>query len=233
VAAPAPAIDDGLHVKKYIVAGLLVWLPLAITIWVLAWILGVLDGVFQALLSAAGAVLPESAQQGLTTLAHVPGLGVVLLVTLMFLTGMFVANFVGQWWIHQWDRLLGKIPIVKSIYSSVKQVSDTLFSSSGQAFREAVLVQYPREGSWTIAFVTGRPGGEVATHLHDDHVSLYVPTTPNPTSGFFLMAPRADVKPLSMSVDEALKYVISMGVVSPPTNGSAPAAVAATSATRN
>ncbi|BDI08153.1 membrane protein [Sphaerotilus microaerophilus] len=222
-----------MHVKKYIVAGLLVWLPLAITIWVLAWILGVLDGVFQALLSAAGAVLPESAQQGLATLAHVPGLGVVLLVTLMFLTGMFVANFVGQWWIKQWDRLLGQIPIVKSIYSSVKQVSDTLFSSSGQAFREAVLVQYPREGSWTIAFVTGRPGGEVATHLHDDHVSLYVPTTPNPTSGFFLMAPRADVKPLSMSVDEALKYVISMGVVSPPTNGSAPAAVTATSATRN
>ena len=205
--------------KKYIVAGLLVWLPLAITIWVLAWILGVLDGVFQALLSAAGAVLPVSAQHALDTLAHIPGLGVVLLVVLMLLTGMFVANFVGQWWIHQWDRALTHIPIVKSIYSSVKQVSDTLFSSSGQAFREAVLVQYPRQGCWTIAFVTGRPGGEVATHLHDDYLSLYVPTTPNPTSGFFLMVPRADVKPLAMSVDEALKYIISMGVVSPVANG--------------
>jgi uncharacterized membrane protein len=205
-------------VKKYIIAGLLVWLPLAITIWVLAWIMGALDGVFQALLSAAGAVLPESAQKALDTLAHIPGLGVVLLLLLMLLTGMFVANFVGQWWIHQWHRLMTKIPIVKSIYSSVKQVSDTLFSSSGQAFREAVLVQYPRQGSWTIAFVTGRPGGEVAAHLHGDYVSLYVPTTPNPTSGFFLMVPRGDLRPLAMSVDEALKYIISMGVVGPVVN---------------
>jgi uncharacterized membrane protein len=207
-----------IEVKKYIIAGLLVWLPLAITIWVLAWIVGVLDGVFQALVATAAAVLPESAQKLLDTLAHVPGLGVLLLLLLMMLTGMFVTNIVGQWWIQQWDRLLSKIPIVKSIYSSVKQVSDTLFSSSGQAFREAVLVQYPRQGCWTIAFVTGRPGGEVATHLHGEHVSLYVPTTPNPTSGFFLMAPRSEVRPLSMSVDEALKYIISMGVVTPPTS---------------
>src|SRR5213078_947103 len=106
-------------------------------------------------------------------------------------------------------------PIVKSIYSSVKQVSDTLFSSSGNAFREAVLVQYPREGSWTIAFVTGKPGGEAASHLAGDYLSIYVPTTPNPTSGFFLMLKRADVIPLTMSVDDALKYVISMGVVAP------------------
>ncbi|MCK6425032.1 MAG: DUF502 domain-containing protein [Burkholderiaceae bacterium] len=201
--------------KKYIVAGLLVWLPLAITIWVLAWVLGVLDGVFQSLLGALGALLPQSAQQALDQLAQIPGLGVVLLLLAMLLTGMFVANIVGQWWIHQWHRLMSQIPIVKSIYSSVKQVSDTLFSSSGQAFREAVLVQYPRQGLWTIAFVTGRPGGEVATHLHDDYLSLYVPTTPNPTSGFFLMAARADVRPLAMSVDEALKYIISMGVVTP------------------
>ncbi|PXW93504.1 putative membrane protein [Sphaerotilus hippei] len=201
--------------KKYIIAGLLVWLPLAITIWVLLWIVGVLDGVFQALLSAAGAVLPVSAQHALNVLGDVPGLGVLLLVLLMLLTGMFVANFVGQWWLRQWDRILTNIPIVKSIYSSVKQVSDTLFSSNGNAFREAVLVQYPREGSWTIAFVTGKPGGEVAQHLDDDHVSLYVPTTPNPTSGFFLMVPRRDVRVLGMSVDEALKYIISMGVVGP------------------
>jgi uncharacterized membrane protein len=133
----------------------------------------------------------------------------------LLLTGMFAANMVGQWWLHQGNRLLQNIPIVKSIYSSVKQVSDTLFSSSGQAFREAVLVQYPRPGSWTIAFVTGRPGGEVASLLPGEHLSLYVPTTPNPTSGFFLMVPRGDVVPLAMTVDEALKYIISMGVVAP------------------
>ena len=119
-------------------------------------------------------------------------------------------------WLRQGGRILHRIPIVKSIYSSVKQVSDTLFSSSGNAFREAVLVQYPREGSWTIAFVTGRPGGEAADHLVGDFLSLYVPTTPNPTSGFFIMVARADVIALRMSVDEALKYVISMGVVAPP-----------------
>jgi uncharacterized membrane protein len=145
----------------------------------------------------------------------VPGLGVVAVLAALLLTGVFAANIVGQWWLRQYDRLMGKIPIVKSIYNSVKQVSDTLFSSNGNAFREAVLVQYPRQGSWTIAFVTGKPGGEVADRLPGDYVSVYVPTTPNPTSGFFLMMPRSDVLELKMSVDEALKYVISMGVVGP------------------
>ena len=201
--------------KKYLVAGLLVWLPLAITIWVLSWLLGALDGVFASLLSATQAVLPESARSGLDTLRRVPGLGVIVMLAGLLLTGVFAANMVGQWWLRQWDLILGKIPIVKSIYSSVKQVSDTLFSSNGNAFREAVLVQYPRPGSWTIAFVTGKPGGEVAAQLPGDFVSVYVPTTPNPTSGFFLMMPRADILELKMSVDEALKYVISMGVVAP------------------
>jgi uncharacterized membrane protein len=204
-------------VKKYILAGLLVWLPLAITVWVLSWLYGTLNGVFETLLSTSQALLPESMHAGLERLRHVPGLGVVLMAVGLLLTGIFTANFVGQWWLRQWDRVMGKIPIVKSIYNSVKQVSDTLFSSSGNAFREAVLVQYPRQGSWTIAFVTGKPGGEVAAHLGaEEMVSVYVPTTPNPTSGFFLMMPRADVRVLGMSVDEALKYVISMGVVAPP-----------------
>jgi uncharacterized membrane protein len=201
--------------KKYLVAGLLVWLPLAITIWVLSWLLGTLDGVFVWLLAATQAVLPEAARENIDRLRHTPGLGVVVMAVGLLLTGVFAANIVGQWWLRQWDRMLGKIPIVKSIYNSVKQVSDTLFSSSGNAFREAVLVQYPRHGSWTIAFVTGKPSGEVASHLPGDYVSVYVPTTPNPTSGFFLMMPRADVIELKMSVDEALKYVISMGVVGP------------------
>lgn len=202
--------------KKYLIAGLLVWLPLAITIWVLTSVLGVLDGLFAWLISASQAVLPSAAHSPLEMLKQIPGLGVIVMVLGLLLTGMFATNMIGQWWLNQGSRLLNKIPIVKSIYSSVKQVSDTLFSSSGNAFREAVLVQYPRQGSWTIAFVTGRPGGEAGVHLSGDYLSLYVPTTPNPTSGFFLMVPRADVIELKMSVDEALKYVISMGVVAPP-----------------
>ncbi|HOM14329.1 MAG TPA: DUF502 domain-containing protein [Rubrivivax sp.] len=210
--------------KKYIVAGLLVWLPLAITLWVLSGLVGAFDAVFASLLSAAQALLPQSWFAALERLRAVPGLGVLVVAAGLLLTGVFAANMFGQWSLQQWDLVIGKIPIVKSIYNSVKQVSDTLFSSNGNAFREAVLVQYPRQGSWTIAFVTGRPGGEVATRLEGDYVSVYVPTTPNPTSGFFLMMPRADVVALKMSVDEALKYVISMGVVAPaaalpPTSG--------------
>ncbi len=201
--------------KKYIVTGLLVWLPLAITIWVLSWLLGAMDGVFAALLSVAQVVLPADMTAAIEKLRHVPGLSVLVLAAVLMLTGVFAANIVGQWWLRQGGRVLARIPIVKGIYNSVKQVSDTLFSSSGNAFREAVLVQYPRQGSWTIAFVTGKPGGEVANELQGDFVSVYVPTTPNPTSGFFLMVPRADVVALKMSVDEALKYVISMGVVAP------------------
>ena len=201
--------------KKYLVAGLLVWLPLAITIGVLSWVLGALDGVFAALLSATQVLLPETARAGLEQLRHIPGLGVLVMIGGLLLTGVFAANIFGQWWLRQADRVLSKTPIVKSIYNSVKQVSDTLFSTNGNAFREAVLVQYPRQGSWTIAFVTGRPGGEVSARLPGDYVSVYVPTTPNPTSGFFLMMPRSDVIELRMSVDEALKYVISMGVVGP------------------
>ena len=208
--------------KKYLLTGLLVWTPLAITVWVLTWLLGAMDGLFAWLLSAPLALLPASAHESIEQLRRVPGMGVLVLGVGLLLTGVFATNIFGQWWLRQWSRLLHKIPIVRSVYSSVKQVSDTLFSSSGNAFREAVLVQYPRQGSWTIAFVTGKPGGEVAERLPGDYVSVYVPTTPNPTSGFFLMMPRSDVMRLKMSVDEALKYVISMGVVAPPVR---PAAV--------
>jgi len=218
-------------VKKYLLAGLLVWLPLAITLWVLHAILNTLDGVFEGLLSAAQALLPTAAYYPLEVLKKIPGLGVIVMFVGLLLTGVFAANIAGQWALRQGSRLLTHIPIVKSIYSSVKQVSDTLFSTSGNAFREAVLVQYPREGSWTIAFVTGKPGGEAADHLHADYISLYVPTTPNPTSGFFLMVPRRDVIALAMSVDEALKYIISMGVVAPPVH--APVATPVITEARN
>ncbi|WP_418319181.1 DUF502 domain-containing protein [Piscinibacter sakaiensis] len=202
--------------KKYLIAGLLVWLPLAVTIWVLHAALGLLDGVFGFVVTTSQAMLPESAHMPLESLRRIPGLGVLVMLSGLLLTGVFATNIVGQWSLRKGAWALRRIPIVKSIYSSVKQVSDTLFSSSGNAFREAVLVQYPRQGLWTIAFVTGRPGGEAGQYLQDDYLSLYVPTTPNPTSGFFLMVRRVEVIELKMSVDEALKYIISMGVVAPP-----------------
>ncbi len=202
-------------IKKYLLTGLMVWLPLAITIWVLLWLVGLLDAVFGGFLSGLAAVTPTTLSPTIERLHNIPGLGVLLVFTVMLLTGALVSNVAGRWWVKQWDHLFTHIPIVKSIYNSVKKVSDTLFSSNGNAFRTAMLIQYPRQGSWTIAFQTGVPNGEVASHLGDDFVSVYVPTTPNPTSGFFLMVPKADVIELKMSVDEALTYVISMGSVAP------------------
>lgn len=202
--------------RKYIITGLLAWLPLAVTVWLLAYVFGLVDGLFASLVGAAQAVLPASAQPALKRLLDIPGLSVLVVLLGLFLTGVLVRNMAGNWLAGQWMAIVQRIPIVKSIYTSVKQVSDTLFSSSGQAFRQAVLVEYPRAGAWTIAFVTGRPGGEVGGLLPADSVSLYVPTTPNPTSGFMLMVPRSQVIELRMSVDEALKYIISMGVVAPP-----------------
>ncbi|MBR0568407.1 DUF502 domain-containing protein [Azoarcus sp. L1K30] len=195
--------------KKYFITGLLIWIPLTITFMVLAWIVNTLD---QILLW-----LPSGSQPRDVIGFNIPGIGVLASLLIVFVTGLVAANVLGQKVVQLWEGILARIPVVKSIYYSVKQVSDTLFSSSGQAFRKALLVQYPRQGSWTIAFLTGKPGGDAARHLEGDFVSVYVPTTPNPTSGFFLMMPRADVIELEMSVDEALKYIISMGVVAPPT----------------
>jgi len=194
-------------VKKYFITGLLIWIPLVITIWVLKLVVDTLD---QSLL-----LLPEQWRTESFLGMHIPGMGVILTLVIVFATGVFATNFFGAQLVRLWYGILQRIPVVNSIYSSVKQISDTLFSSSGQAFRKALLVQWPREGMWTIAFLTGTPGGDVVNHLPGDFVSVYVPTTPNPTGGYFVMVARKDVIELDMTVDAALKYIISMGVVAP------------------
>ena len=146
---------------------------------------------------------------------HIPGFGVLLTLGIVLLMGAVASNFLGNKLLMLGNALLRRIPIVRSIYSSVKQVSDTLFSENGNAFRKALLVQWPREGVWTIGFLTGLPGGDVVNHLPDDYLSVYVPTTPNPTGGYFVMLKKTECIELKMSVDEALTYVISMGVVVP------------------
>ena len=196
-------------VRRWLLAGLLVLVPLAITVWVLDWIVSTLDQTLQ--------ILPRHWHPDYLIGAHVPGFGVLLALAIVLLIGAVASNFFGRKLVGWWDSLLGRIPIVRSIYSSVKQVSDTLFSENGNAFRKAVLVQWPREGVWTIAFQTGTPGGDVVNHLGPDYLSVYVPTTPNPTGGYFIMLKASDCIELNMSVDEALTYVISMGVVSPGT----------------
>ena len=197
--------------KKYFITGLLIWIPLVITVWVLKLVVDMLD---QSLV-----LLPHSLRPEAWLGFNVPGMGVLLTLAIVFATGVVTANIVGQRLVQLWHEILHRIPVVNSIYSSVKQVSDTLFSSSGEAFRKALLVQWPREGVWTIGFLTGVPGGDVATHLQGDYVSVYVPTTPNPTGGYFVMLPRSEAIELDISVDAALKYVISMGVATPGANG--------------
>jgi uncharacterized membrane protein len=192
-------------VRKYLITGLLIWIPLVITIWVLKLVVDVLD---QSLL-----LLPDEWRTEAWLGVHVPGLGVVITILIVLATGVFATNFFGAQLVQIWHRVLNRIPVVNSIYSSVKQISDTLFATGSQAFRKALLVQWPREGMWTIAFLTGTPGGDVARHLRGDYLSVYVPTTPNPTGGYFVIVAREHVIELDMTVDQALKYIISMGVV--------------------
>lgn len=195
-------------IKRYFLTGLLIWVPLVITAWVLSMIVDTLDQSLR--------LLPEAIHPKNLIGFSIPGVGALLTLAMILLTGLLATNFIGEKLVGWWNALLSRIPVVNSVYKAVKQVSDTLFAPNGNAFRKALLVQYPREGAWTIAFLTGAPGGDIRNHLHGDYVSVYVPTTPNPTSGFFLMLRRADVVELDMTVDEALKYIISMGVVAPP-----------------
>jgi uncharacterized membrane protein len=193
--------------RKYLIAGLLVWIPLVITIFVLKLLIDTMD---QTLL-----LLPERYRSDALFGFHVPGMGVVLTFLIVLLTGVIAANFFGKKLLGWWDNVLKRIPIVNSVYGGVKQISDTLFSPEGKAFRKAVLVRYPQHGTWTVALLTGEPEHEV-TDLGHDNVSVFVPTTPNITAGFFLIVPKNEVIELQMTVDQALKYIISMGVAEPP-----------------
>ncbi|WP_313295464.1 DUF502 domain-containing protein [Diaphorobacter sp.] len=194
--------------RRWLLTGLLVIVPGVITAWVLHWIISTLDQTLQ--------ILPFDWQPDRLLGVHIPGFGVLLTLAILLAVGALTSNFAGRKLVEWGDRLVSRIPVVRSIYSSVKQVSDTLFSESGNAFRTAVLVQWPREGVWTVAFVTGAPTGEVAALLRDEFVSVYVPTTPNPTGGYFVMMRKSDCIELDMSIDAALKYIVSMGVVTPP-----------------
>jgi uncharacterized membrane protein len=191
--------------KRYFVTGLLIWVPLGITLWVLSLLIGTMD---QSLL-----VLPAHWQPEALLGVRIPGLGVILTLLIIMLTGVFGANFFGQKIIDFWERQLVRIPVVKTIYGSVKQVSDTLLSGSGHAFRKVLLVRYPHPEAWSLAFQTNLPD-EVARLLPDEHVAVFIPTTPSPVNGFYFYVKKSEVVELDLSVDRALKYIVSMGVAS-------------------
>lgn len=197
----------GATVRRYFVAGLLVWIPLVITLWVLKLLVDLMD---QSLL-----LVPAQFRSEALFGFHVPGMGMILTLAIVLATGALAANFFGRKVLALGDRLLQRVPVVRSIYGGVKQISDTLFSPEGKAFRRAVLVRYPHAGAWTVALVTGTPEHEVADILGRDQISVFVPTTPNITAGFFLIVPRSETVELDMGVDAALKYIISMGVAEP------------------
>jgi len=191
--------------KRYFITGLLIWVPLGITVWVLNLLIGTMD---QSLL-----LLPENLRPENSVGMSLPGLGVILTLGVILLTGVLTANIVGQRLIRFWEGVLARIPVVKSIYYSVKQVSDTLFSGSGEAFRKVLLVRYPHPQAWSLAFQTAIPGRGVASRLDGEYVGVFIPTTPSPVNGFYFFVKKSETIELDISIDDALKYIISMGVV--------------------
>jgi uncharacterized membrane protein len=192
--------------KRYFITGLLIWVPLGITIWVLSALIGAMD---QTLL-----LLPESWRPEAWLGIYIPGVGVILTGVVIILTGLFAANLIGQRLVVFWEGLLHRIPVVKSIYGSVKQVSDTLLSGTGLAFKKVLLVRYPHPEAWSLAFQTNVPN-EVSEQLDSEHVAVFIPTTPSPVNGFYFYVRRDEVIELDMSVDAAFKAIVSMGVVAP------------------
>ena len=196
------------QLKKYFITGLLVWIPLAITVWVLTWIIGTMDQSMR--------LIPQDWRPETTVGFGIPGLGTILTLLIILLTGVVTANILGQQVVKFWEGVLSRIPVVKTIYYSVKQVSDTMFSGSGDAFRQVLLVRFPHSAAWAIAFQTGEPSAEVIKTLDDDdYVAVFIPTAPSPVNGFFFFVKKSETKVLNMSVEEALKYIVSMGVVAP------------------
>jgi uncharacterized membrane protein len=208
--------------KKYFIAGILVWAPVAITVWVISWGLGVLDSIFGSVMMAIITLSPGEFSPDLKHFREIPAIGVLIVIGVIMVTGLVAISFAGQWWVRVWDKQVNRIPIVRSIYSSVKQVSSTLFSGSGHAFRKALLIRYPHPNSWAIAFQTGTPAAEISSKVGEDYVNVFLPTTPNPTSGFFMIVPRSSVIELDMTVEEALKHIVSMGSVPPGVRTNAP-----------
>jgi len=200
--------------KKYFITGLLIWIPLAITVWVLAMIVRLMD---QSLLLLPEAIRPETLMG-----MYIPGIGAILTLLVVLASGVVTTNIIGQQLVRFWEGVLARIPVVKSIYYSVKQISDTLFSGSGEAFRKVLLVRYPHPGAWSVAFLTSTPAATIAANVDEEHVGVFIPTTPSPVNGFFFFVKKSDTIELDMSVDEALKYIISMGVVTPTASAIAP-----------
>ncbi|MCF6281034.1 MAG: DUF502 domain-containing protein [Candidatus Polarisedimenticolaceae bacterium] len=194
-------------IRTYLIAGMLVWLPLAASFWVVTTLMQWMD---KSLLLIPAAYRPEELLG-----FHIPGLGVLLTLAILFVTGVVAANLFGRELVKLWERLLFKIPLVRSVYSSVKQLLETMFADNGNSFRKVVLVEFPRPGIWALGFLTGTDQGEAQRMTGHDVVNVYVPTTPNPTGGYFVMIPKCDVKELKMSVDDGLKMLLSMGAVVP------------------
>jgi len=194
-------------IRRYFFSGLLVWLPIWVTILVIKFLVNIFGNTLS--------MLPHQYQPDVLIGFHIPGINVIITLAVIFLTGIVVANFIGRRLVLMGDAIIAHIPLVRTIYASVKQVLQTLFTPGGQSFRKVLLVEYPRAGMWSLAFQTGDSTPEVETALNTPMVSLFIPTTPNPTSGFLMMVPRKDVIELEMSVDQALKFVISLGVVQP------------------
>ena len=193
--------------RKYLIAGLLVWMPLGITFLVIRAIVSLLD---RTLL-----LLPHAYQPDNLLGFHIPGLGVVLAVVLVLTTGMIVANLLGRRIIATWESLLAKIPLVRTLYAGIKQIMEAVLATDAKSFRKVLLIEYPRKGVWSLAFMTSDSLGEVQAKTEEDVISVFIPTTPNPTSGFVLMVPLKDAIELDMNVEDGLKMIISMGVVVP------------------
>lgn len=192
-------------IKKILIAGCLVWLPLIATIWVIQFVVGLLDDLFN--------VLPVAYQPDTMLGMHIPGLGLVLAIVIVLITGSLVTNFLGDKLMYWWDGALKRIPLIGAIYSTVKQVLSTLVAADGQSFRKVLLVEFPHPGSWSIGFQTGQASDAVNKAMEQDMLSVFIPTTPNPTSGFLLMVPKDQVRELDMSVEEAFKTIVSLGTL--------------------